>query len=236
MFKVVLLVTLLGVVSCDILHAPAAALVAPAAIHTGSSAQFRSQDIAGNFAFGYNEDHATGGTFRRETGNAALGTVVGSYGLRDADGRLRTVNYVADRVHGFRAQIQTNEPGVEPKDPAAVAINKPIVADAVPTAPVVAAAPVPVVPAAPLYAPAPAAVVAEAPTVPLAHSYQSVVSSHAVAAPAAVAAPLAYAHAAPVAHGHLAPAATVVNSYVAPAAWGYTLGVPPTFGYTIRKK
>jgi len=236
MFKVVLLVTLLGVVSCDILHAPAAALVAPAAIHTGSSAQFRSQDIAGNFAFGYNEDHATGGTFRRETGNAALGTVVGSYGLRDADGRLRTVNYVADRVHGFRAQIQTNEPGVEPKDPAAVAINKPIVAAAVPTAPVVAAAPVPAVPAAPLYAPAPAAVVAEAPTVPLAHSYQSVVSSHAVAAPAAVAAPLAYAHAAPVAHGHLAPAATVVNSYVAPAAWGYTLGVPPTFGYTIRKK
>lgn len=244
MFKVVLLVTLLGVVSCDILHAPAA-LVAPAAIHTGSSAQFRSQDVAGNFAFGYNEDHATGGTFRRETGNAALGTVVGSYGLRDADGRLRTVNYVADRVHGFRAQIQTNEPGVEPKDPAAVAINKPLVAAAVPTAPVVAA-PAPVAPAAPLYAPAPvafpaapAAVVAEAPAVPLAHSYQSVVSSHAIAAPAVaapLAAPLAHAHAAPLAHGHLAPAATVVNSYVAPAAWGYTLGVPPTFGYTIRKK
>ena len=78
--------------------------------------------IAGNYQFGYNEDHATGGTFRRESGNG-LGQVVGSYGLRDADGRVRTVNYVADAL-GFRANINSNEPGVEPKDPAAVAINK----------------------------------------------------------------------------------------------------------------
>jgi hypothetical protein len=75
----------------------------------------------GNYAFGYNEDHATGGTFRRESG--APGVQVGSYGLRDADGRVRVVNYVADAA-GFRANIQTNEPGVEPKDPAAVLINK----------------------------------------------------------------------------------------------------------------
>ena len=49
---------------------------------------------------------------------------MGSYGLRDADGRLRIVNYVADEL-GFRANIQTNEPGVEPKDPASTLINKP---------------------------------------------------------------------------------------------------------------
>jgi hypothetical protein len=66
----------------------------------------------GNYAFGYNEDHATGGTFRRESGSH--GVKVGSYGLRDADGRQRVVNYVADAA-GFRANIQTNEPGVEPK-------------------------------------------------------------------------------------------------------------------------
>lgn len=76
----------------------------------------------GNYAFGYNEDHTTGGTFRRESGDAH-GNKVGSYGLRDADGRLRIVNYVADAL-GFRANIQTNEPGVEPKDPAATLINK----------------------------------------------------------------------------------------------------------------
>ncbi len=63
---------------------------------------------------------------------------IGSYGLRDADGRVRTVNYVADAL-GFRAsvsvlvfvcyttaynivcfaQVSTNEPGVDPAQPAA---------------------------------------------------------------------------------------------------------------------
>lgn len=43
--------------------------------------------------------------------------------MRDADGRVRIVNYVADAA-GFRADVKTNEPGVEPKDPANVAINK----------------------------------------------------------------------------------------------------------------
>lgn len=75
----------------------------------------------GNYAFAYNEDHATGGTFRKEKGGH--GVQVGSYGLRDADGRVRVVNYVADAL-GYRASIQTNEPGVDPKqDPAAVDIN-----------------------------------------------------------------------------------------------------------------
>lgn len=75
----------------------------------------------GNYAFGYNEGHGTGATFRKESGSP--GAVVGSYGLSDADGRRRVVNYVADAA-GFRADIKTNEPGVEPKDPANTAINK----------------------------------------------------------------------------------------------------------------
>jgi len=106
-------------------------------LNTGTSAQFRSQDNIGNYAFGYNEDHSTGGTFRREQGGP--GVQVGSYGLRDIDGRVRVVNYVADAA-GFRANIQTNEPGVEPKDPAAVLINKAaaIVGPAVAAAPLVA--------------------------------------------------------------------------------------------------
>lgn len=93
----------------------------PAAISTGTSSQYRSQNSAGEYTFGYNEDHLSGGSFRREAGNLAGKT--GSYGLRDIDGRTRIVNYVADAA-GFRAAIQTNEPGVEPKDSSNVAINK----------------------------------------------------------------------------------------------------------------
>ena len=48
---------------------------------------------------------------------------VGSYGLRDADGRVRVVNYVADAL-GYRASVSTNEPGVDVKqDPAATNLN-----------------------------------------------------------------------------------------------------------------
>lgn len=66
-------------------------------------------------------------------------------------------------------------------------------------------------PAAPVVAAAPA----------IAHSFQTVTS-----------------HAAPVvaaAHAPLVAAPTITDAYVHPAAFGYTLGLPPTFGYTIRK-
>lgn len=82
----------------------------------------------------------------------------------------------------------------------------------------IAAAPAPLV--------APAAPVLAAPAV-AAHSYQTTVTSHGVAAPLFAA---AAAHA-PV----VAAAPTITNAYVHPAAFGYTLGLPPTFGYTIRK-
>lgn len=55
---------------------------------------------------------------------SAHGPVIGSYGLRDIDGRVRVVNYVADEG-GFRAAIATNEPGIVPKAPASVSIAKP---------------------------------------------------------------------------------------------------------------
>lgn len=96
--------------------------VAPlAAVSTGTSSQFRSEDNYGNYNFGYDESHATGGSSRRE--EQTNGVRRGSYSLSDADGRHRVVNYIAD-ADGFRASIQTNEPGVEPKDPADTLINK----------------------------------------------------------------------------------------------------------------
>jgi len=89
-------------------------------LSTGASSQHRSEDGFGNYAFGYDEAHPSGGSFRKESGSH--GVKIGSYGLRDADGRVRTVNYVADAA-GFRATVSTNEPGTAPSLPAAAAYN-----------------------------------------------------------------------------------------------------------------
>ncbi|OQR73609.1 hypothetical protein BIW11_09628 [Tropilaelaps mercedesae] len=99
-----------------------AGVVAPKVHEEGTSVQYRSEDGLGNYQFGYDEKHTTGGSFRKEKGDG-YGRKVGSYGLHDADGRVRVVNYVADE-HGFRASVQSNEPGVAPEDPAASSINK----------------------------------------------------------------------------------------------------------------
>ena len=155
------------------LVAAATALPYGGLVNTGSSAVSNSQDGLGNYAFGYNEDHATGGTFRKEQGGHGVKT--GSYGLRDADGRIRTVNYVADAL-GFRASVSTNEPGTDVKqDPAAVNLNyggHGLEAIPAPIVPAVHAAPV-------LAAPAPLA---------LGHGYAAAPALHA----APLAAPLAY--------------------------------------------
>ncbi|XP_076373781.1 cuticle protein 14-like [Tachypleus tridentatus] len=88
----------------------------------GTSIQHRSQDSLGNYNFGYDEDHLTGGSFRRESGDGLSNVKIGSYGLRDADGTIRIVDYVADS-NGFRAKIRTS--GDVPKvNPADVQINK----------------------------------------------------------------------------------------------------------------
>ncbi|XP_022655473.1 cuticle protein 14-like [Varroa jacobsoni] len=98
---------------------------APALLATGVSQQFKNDDGIGNYNFGYDEAHGTGSSFRRESGNA-LGIKTGSYGLREADGRVRVVNYVADGA-GFRASVATNEPGTSPSLPAGALIVKPVV-------------------------------------------------------------------------------------------------------------
>nr|XP_037281333.1 calphotin-like [Rhipicephalus microplus] len=131
--------------SCGVIEAPAysSALVP----ETGTSSQYRSQDVHGNYQFGYEEKHTSGGSFREETGDA-YGNKYGSYGLTDADGRVRIVKYVAD-ANGFRVIVNTNEPGTAPSTPAAASINvpqEPVVPAPVATA---AAAPVATVVAAP---------------------------------------------------------------------------------------
>ncbi|XP_075553265.1 uncharacterized protein LOC142585981 isoform X1 [Dermacentor variabilis] len=93
------------------------------ATRTGTSTHFKTQDSQGNYRFGYDVVHSSGSSFHKEEGSN--GVKVGSYGLRDIDGRVRVVNYVAD-AQGFRADVRTNEPGVEPmKDPAGATISRP---------------------------------------------------------------------------------------------------------------
>ena len=84
-----------------------------AANGNGQSSVMRKQDTHGNYQFGYKIHDPWGASnYREERGhpNGKHNAVVGSYGLKDADGRMRVVEYVADGA-GFRAKIRTNEPG-----------------------------------------------------------------------------------------------------------------------------
>lgn len=126
--------------------------------HTGQSVSQRAEDGVGNYQFAYQEQHGTGGTARQESGDI-YGRKVGSYSMGIADGRERVVHYVADE-HGFRAQVQTNEPGTAPQQPADVVMNAApqAVAHVAPVAPAPVAAPIvaprPIV-QAPIVAPRP---------------------------------------------------------------------------------
>merc|ERR1712168_641588 len=95
------------------LAAPAyagAPLLAPGVFAAPSlSSQFQSQDEFRNVAHGY----ANINSAKHEQGNALLG-VPGSYSYVDANGKLQTTNYIADRL-GFRVEA-TNLP-VAPEAP-----------------------------------------------------------------------------------------------------------------------
>lgn len=88
---------------------------AAAAPHVGQggdgSQQYRAPE-PGGYSFGYNHAHGEGGgaSWRKESADAA-GNVIGSYGFKDPDGRVRLVTYVANQ-DGFQANVQSNEPGL----------------------------------------------------------------------------------------------------------------------------
>ena len=85
--------------------APAAVLTkaAPAIAAPGVHAtQYHAQDELSNYEFGYKNPNSA----RMEKGNAAAGTVEGSYSYLDGHGLTQKVNYVAD-AYGFRV-VGTN--------------------------------------------------------------------------------------------------------------------------------
>ncbi|XP_077512841.1 uncharacterized protein LOC144124038 [Amblyomma americanum] len=74
------------------------------------------------YSFGYDTvDEYGNRQFRSEQGDVN-NVKTGSYGYRDVNGLYRRVNYVAD-ANGFRATVDTNEPGTAPGSSADVVFN-----------------------------------------------------------------------------------------------------------------
>ncbi|KAG8201757.1 hypothetical protein JTE90_012816 [Oedothorax gibbosus] len=73
------------------------------------------------YSFSYLAQGEDGSSSRQESSDAS-GRVVGSYTIAVEDGRRRVVDYVADH-NGFRATIDTNEPGTDVQHPADVVFH-----------------------------------------------------------------------------------------------------------------
>jgi hypothetical protein len=69
------------------------------------------------FSFAYNTVDEFGTQLGRQEEADGSGTVRGQYSYRDPLGIFRQVEYVADQA-GFRAVVNTNEPGVKSHKPA----------------------------------------------------------------------------------------------------------------------
>merc|ERR1712117_654528 len=116
--------------------------------------------LPANYNFGYSVSDLVSGDSKTRQESRDGDVVTGSYSVADPDGRIRTVTYTADSVHGFQAKVTYD--GEE--GPVAIPFNPPptpvnIVANAPGPAPinVVAQAPAPAPFPAPITPPAPVA-------------------------------------------------------------------------------
>ena len=102
------------------------------------------------YQFGYDSVDEYGTKQSRHEVSDAYNNKKGSYSFTDARGIARRVDYVADAA-GFRATINTNEPGTAPSAPAAALYNAaPLAVKTVAAAPIAAYAAAPVLAKAPL--------------------------------------------------------------------------------------
>ncbi|CAN7982771.1 unnamed protein product, partial [Ixodes pacificus] len=74
------------------------------------------------FSFGYDTVDEFGTKLFHKEDSDARNSRTGSYGYTDANGLFRRVNYVAD-AGGFRASVDTNEPGTAPGQSADAVFN-----------------------------------------------------------------------------------------------------------------
>ena len=89
--------------------------------NSGAYVPGQYDNVATPFNFAYASDDAEG-THSHQSSGDGQGRVQGSYSINLADGRTRTVNYVADE-NGYRAEVTTNELGTESRNPADVVIT-----------------------------------------------------------------------------------------------------------------
>lgn len=74
------------------------------------------------YAFNFESVDEAGTQITRQEAGDANGAVQGTYSYRDANGLTRTVSYVADE-NGFRANVNSNEPGLISSAPAGATYN-----------------------------------------------------------------------------------------------------------------
>ncbi|XP_077553472.1 uncharacterized protein LOC144168340 [Haemaphysalis longicornis] len=96
----------------------------------GSYADYASPPEPYNFGYD-TADEFGNRQFRSEQGDTS-NRKTGSYGYRDVNGLYRRVNYVAD-ANGFRATVDTNEPGTAPGASADAVFNAAPVVPPVPS-------------------------------------------------------------------------------------------------------
>ena len=94
---------------------PLAAALAPATVLLEEKPQ--------PYQFGFNAADEFGTQWTRQETADENGAVKGSYSYKDATGLFRTVEYLADDINGFRANVRSNEPGLESSAPAGVVYN-----------------------------------------------------------------------------------------------------------------
>merc|ERR1712106_763883 len=76
---------------------------------------------AAQYSFGYSITDSVTGDSKSRQGSGDGDVVSGSYSVADPDGRIRTVTYTADDVHGFQATVTYDgQPG-----PVAIPFNEP---------------------------------------------------------------------------------------------------------------
>ncbi|KAL1486440.1 hypothetical protein MTO96_031383 [Rhipicephalus appendiculatus] len=150
MFPVAQVVLVYLVVQCHALHHHTNQVGYPGGGFTGYRAPVAEAAPYGRYdayesppqpySFGYdNVDDFGNRQFRSEQGDAN-NAKTGSYGYRDANGLYRKVNYVAD-AYGFRATVDTNEPGTAPGASADAVFNAAPVVPPVPSGNVQGGAP-----------------------------------------------------------------------------------------------
>lgn len=114
--------------SARIVNAPRTIRVVPrplaAPLVASSPVVLREDEHPKPFSFGFDSTDEMNNRMTRQEQQDESGRVTGSYTIADVDGRQRVVNYVADE-NGFRADVQTNEPGTIDSAPADVIIRSP---------------------------------------------------------------------------------------------------------------